>query len=574
MMELEWVQILGLVLVHFIWQGLLIGLLYGAGRVLSRTCSATARYNWAVMCLMLMALAPVVTFFWLSSSSAELAAPGLLATSHSVAVEAAAATPASLGLTLTPLLPWVVALWLSGVVLMSTRLGAGWWQVYQLRRRANYAVPAPIRAHLVRLASQLELSGSIGLAVSNRIAGPMLVGLARPLILLPAGLVNGLSARQIEMVLAHELSHLKRADHLVNFFQNVVETLLFYHPVVRWISNEIRAERELVSDELAAHLTGDRIAYAETLLHLEKVRGDRLPMAIGMADHQILTRVRHLFSVNSRQSGSVVSGMTVLIVFLVSVVAALISTGLPSFSNGNESGVSAPVLIEQSMPATMNDAETIERSRAETSPSVASAPPYPVPMDPLAPVVEEERPVVEVVDAIGEVAAPVVEEQIVLASIESPIEAVSDPVEIEQVAQPPPSHDIDPVVAEPEASPVEELKMAALIAPAPVAEFRGGALVKSQVPDYPATAIRARREGHAEVRLTVDPDGRVVDAAIIEESPRGYGFGEAALQAVRQWQFEPFTRDGRPVRHELSTGFDFTDPPECGRVTGTRISRC
>jgi DNA-binding NarL/FixJ family response regulator len=95
------------------------------------------------------------------------------------------------------------------------------------------------------IASQLNMARRVGVALSSQIAGPMLIGVIKPLILIPTGLVNRLSPRHMEMVLAHELAHLYRADHLVNLFQNIVETLLFYHPVVRWVSNQIRAERDI-----------------------------------------------------------------------------------------------------------------------------------------------------------------------------------------------------------------------------------------------------------------------------------------------------------------------------------------
>lgn len=573
-MDSQLVQILGLVLVHFIWQGLLIGLLFHGVRLLLKDQSAEFRYNWAVMCLILIALAPLLTFVWLANNPASPAASSLVIMSEGFQSGAVVSASDTTGLNLSGILPWIVGLWLCGVLLMSARLGAGWWYVCQLRRRADYSIPPDIQKQLERLARRLNMSARVGLAFTSQIAGPMLIGLFRPLILVPIGLVNSLSARQVEMVLAHELSHLQRADHLVNLFQNIVETLLFYHPVVRWVSSEIRAERELVSDELAARLTGDRVGYAETLLQLEKVRGDRLPLAIGMADHQLVTRVRNLLAPRSSQSGSVITGMTLLTIIMVSALTALVSTGLQTLTqrHGPEVLTTSPrdepteVLAEDLVTASpASESATPATELAQSFPGVVDSPARnadvvgskqqsasrPVPMEPAVPDILDASPRMVQIEA----APSVNETDRILQTLQTP--------------------QIEPMLPRPEvSSPDEGLMMASLATPAPVGEVRGGELLNTQVPDYPSMAARHSQEGQAEVSLIVGPNGRVIDAEVIKEMPGGYGFGEAALQAVEQWRFEPFTRNGQAIQHEIRTGFDFTDPPPCDRRTGSRISRC
>ncbi len=76
-----------------------------------------------------------------------------------------------------------------------------------------------------------------------------MIGHLRPVILMPVGLLAGLPAGQIELILLHELAHIRRCDYLVNLLQTSVENLLFYHPVVWWISGVIRAEREHCCDD-------------------------------------------------------------------------------------------------------------------------------------------------------------------------------------------------------------------------------------------------------------------------------------------------------------------------------------
>ena len=92
---------------------------------------------------------------------------------------------------------------------------------------------------------------------------PTVIGWLRPVVLMPASALSGMGPQQLEAILAHELAHIRRHDYLVNLLQTVVETLLFYHPAVWWLSGRIRVERENCCDDLAVSLCGDPYAYAE-----------------------------------------------------------------------------------------------------------------------------------------------------------------------------------------------------------------------------------------------------------------------------------------------------------------------
>ena len=150
-----------------------------------------------------------------------------------------------------------------------------------------------IEAIARRLGAALGVRHVVRVLESAAVDVPSVVGLARPAILIPASALTGLSPAQLEMILAHELAHIRRHDFLVNLLQTVVETLLFYHPAVWWVSRRIRAERELCADDLAAAATGDRVAYAAALASLESLRGASPAPSLG-AGHHLLTRIQRL----------------------------------------------------------------------------------------------------------------------------------------------------------------------------------------------------------------------------------------------------------------------------------------
>ena len=121
----------------------------------------------------------------------------------------------------------------------------------------------------------------VKLLVSARVAVPALIGWLRPVILLPPSVLAELPPEHLELILAHELAHLRRCDYLLNLLQTAIETLLFYHPAVWWVSYQIRMERESCCDEQVT-ATGNRLSYARALTALAELC--REPRRLGSSD--------------------------------------------------------------------------------------------------------------------------------------------------------------------------------------------------------------------------------------------------------------------------------------------------
>jgi hypothetical protein len=145
-----------------------------------------------------------------------------------------------------------------------------------------------------RLCGALRVSRPVRLCVSALVEVPTVIGWLRPVILLPAGALVGLSASQLELVLAHELAHVRRSDYLVNLLQTAVETLLFYHPAVWWVSHRVRVEREHCCDDLAVAACGSALRYARALTQLEDVRASAPRLALAATGGRLAERVGRL----------------------------------------------------------------------------------------------------------------------------------------------------------------------------------------------------------------------------------------------------------------------------------------
>ena len=293
------VPALGTALLHFLWQGTLLGVLAATALALLRNARPQARY--AVACAVLSAslLLPALTLAWL------LAAPtGAPADSLPVLVGANAGFASAngmqdmLAMQATTSLPWIVMLWVSGVATLLLRMAGGLWWVRRLQRQAWPEDGGHWQVRADELARKLGLPRNVRVRLFDGDA-PLAIGWWRPMVLLPAALIARMPAGLLEALLAHELAHIRRHDYLVNLLQAVVEALLFYHPVVWWLSRRIRHERELIADDLAAEALGDRRSLALALSELDRMLGATAAGPIPRFAHaahggQLMSRIQHL----------------------------------------------------------------------------------------------------------------------------------------------------------------------------------------------------------------------------------------------------------------------------------------
>lgn len=167
--------------------------------------------------------------------------------------------------------PLVTDVYGCGVAVMLFRLMVGLWGGWKLRRRSLPITEAPLLQALRRQVTSLGLQCVPVLAYCERVAVPTVIGILRPTILLPLAFTSGLTPEQLESILAHELAHVRRYDHLVNLFQRFVESLLFFHPAVWWLSNRIRIEREYCCDDLVVACGAVPLDYARSLLRVAEL---------------------------------------------------------------------------------------------------------------------------------------------------------------------------------------------------------------------------------------------------------------------------------------------------------------
>jgi beta-lactamase regulating signal transducer with metallopeptidase domain len=238
------------------------------------------------------------------------------------------------------LFPLVVEVWLAGVALFSLRSAGGFFVLARMRQRESLPVASEVQEVCMALQRRLGLNLVIRYAQCQWLHAPAVIGWFRPIVFLPLTALTGLSEAQLQAVIAHELAHIRRLDSLVNAFQVMVETLLFYHPAVWWLNKRIRVERENCCDDVAIALCGNAVDYARALTLMAEWR---VAPSFAMAANRgpLSARIGRLLGIRSLRSGLRGVGLTSSVLCLT---IALVS--------GNAIFGMAHVAIAQSVPAT------------------------------------------------------------------------------------------------------------------------------------------------------------------------------------------------------------------------------
>lgn len=623
------IQALGWTLVHFLWQGAAMGLLFGLVMRATASASAWLRYRLALALFIGVGMLPIVTFQMVfEASHGPAAALGLAqVTAHAGSVSAQAGLPWLLALerALEPYLAWAVALWLAGVIVMSGRVCLDWWQVRRLTWVGVEPLPAPWDDRVDELMRTFAVSRPVRVLRSSIVRVPAVIGWLRPVVLIPAAALAGLSARQLELIIAHELAHIRRADYLVNLLQVAIETVLFYHPAVRWMSNRVRQEREICCDDAVVATCGDTLTYAHALTELEAQRQAGFQTALAASGGHLSQRIYRMLDRPAPRRNTLIWSMSLVVGLAagsMALAAQLALTGVTK--QGTEAPApAAPSIAERPTPAApqadppevvpqTDPPEVVQQADdAAQNPAPADTP---APMLPAADTAADanasEAMEPELSATSAEPAADVTPpeasngrdspsgEPVAAAAPEGreessravgTLERVIPEAEIMPDTQalvrldPPVPAEGDTSAGSPEPTLLARASRPESKAAEPARpEVRGGEPLHVPAPEYPRRARVRGLQGSVAAEFTIGRDGKVRNIELAESSPAGV-FDRSVMQALEEWQFRPMTREGERVTRRVSKVFEFNladgsgvstkASDECDPITGSRICR-
>lgn len=279
---LAWVvSALGRALLHAAWQGIVIGLTVELGDRLLRDRDPRVRHVLGLGGLFSALVAFVGTFILGLGRPAPVLGVNPLGM----------VSPDSRW-------PWelvVVGAWLVGAAGLGLRLGWSALAIRRMRRTAG-AVPPALAQRGRDLAGALGIRRPVSFGVSATITAPAVIGLWRPLVLLPVAAVAQTPAAYLEAALLHELAHVRRLDPLALLLQRVTETLLFFHPATWRISALVSRTREMCCDDEVRRHLDQPVTYARALLHFEELRAHRGAPALASTGGDLMERVQRIVS--------------------------------------------------------------------------------------------------------------------------------------------------------------------------------------------------------------------------------------------------------------------------------------
>ena len=293
---------LGTAVLDFLLQGTLVGLVtWLVLACLHRSAAATrhAVASAALLTCLASFAASLVTALGRSASAGELAAWNASGLELPLAERALVADS---GLTASSIAAWC---WALGALFMALRFVLQCQAAHHLRTRSISTPPESLLASFRELLDELGVRRTVRLLESGLAEVPMVVGWLKPVVLVPAAALTALPPEQLRALLAHELTHVRRYDHLWNALQAIAEIVLFFHPVVWWISKQMRVEREFCCDDSSVRVTGDPKLLAEALASMETLRFLG-PKSNALASHggHLMQRITRILGVDGRSNAT------------------------------------------------------------------------------------------------------------------------------------------------------------------------------------------------------------------------------------------------------------------------------
>lgn len=225
----------------------------------------------------------------------------------------------------------IIAVYCVGLALMLFRFAVNLWQVRMLKKSGVVAPHEHLNELVAQWQEHFNISRPVKLLLSARVDVPMMLGILKPIILLPVATINHLSMEQLEAVLLHELAHIRRQDYLLNIFQTIAETVLFFNPFIWLIFSVIRKERENCCDDMVVEHTTDPLPYARALAILETNRYEgNLGLAVtGKHKNQLFNRIKRIMEMKKQNINYSQLGIAVMVIIAITCSLAIFT---PSFA--------------------------------------------------------------------------------------------------------------------------------------------------------------------------------------------------------------------------------------------------
>jgi uncharacterized protein YjbI with pentapeptide repeats/beta-lactamase regulating signal transducer with metallopeptidase domain len=348
------VEAFGWMILHSLWQGAIISVVLGLMMIATRKFSAKSRYFIAIVAMLFMPGTAIYTFIrhyaperavetvQLNTTGTVVAAGNIQTTENQITSAAQPAADNGISSKLKSYrkyfyrnIPLIVTLWLLGMLVFALKFLGGLAYTQRLKHYRVGPVSDEWQRTFSRLSDMLKLGKAARILQSTLVRVPMVIGYFKPVVLIPVSAFTGLSPKQLEIIILHELAHIVRRDYLINILQSVVEIIFFYHPAVWWMSKIVRTEREHCCDDIAIEASGDSVSFAKALANMQEqiLVNENLAMAIGRDSNSLIKRIKRLLKQPNMRT-NFTEGFTASCIIFAGIFVMMLNTGSAKFTSG------------------------------------------------------------------------------------------------------------------------------------------------------------------------------------------------------------------------------------------------
>ncbi|RYE20289.1 MAG: M56 family metallopeptidase, partial [Sphingobacteriaceae bacterium] len=344
-------------LIHSLWQGLLMAIITVVCLLAARKASAALRYNIVLVNSTILIILSAATLVWELSKNMAYSNPGYPAQAiftgspYVTFYDISGIQNFSYSCTVyfSRNAPMLVLIWFIFFVFRLVKMVQG--MAYLQKVKSSYIYEAPVfwQERARYLCKILQLNKTVSLFESGHVSIPMVIGHLKPVILIPAGLLTGLPAAQIEAILLHELAHIRRHDYAVNILQVIMESVFFFNPGLLWLSALLRDERENCCDDIALTQTQNKIEFVQALIGFKEHALKKMYPAVAFpgGKNQLVKRVSRILGHQSPAMAPVEkrSFITCVLIFCAFIATALVGNVKKANNKGFLKSRHVPVLL-------------------------------------------------------------------------------------------------------------------------------------------------------------------------------------------------------------------------------------
>ena len=303
-------QVLGITVLHSLWQGLLIWLVLRILFLSAPSLNSSKKHNLSFIALFSVAIWFSYTFYtearahsWdpvteVASSPASITVQTvfteILGAGNAEHVTSTESYKSTLYNTFKDYLPYISLFYAIGLIINLFNLVLAWNKIRVIKQ--SLIAAEQLQEYVNRLSRQLHIRKYIKVNYTEFVDVPCVIGYLKPILLLPVTLTTQLSTAEIEAILLHEITHIKNNDYLLNILQQLISVLLFFNPFAQFINRMVSKERENKCDDMVVQTSIDPLIYAHALLKLEEIRQIDLKLALAATGKKfnLLSRIERI----------------------------------------------------------------------------------------------------------------------------------------------------------------------------------------------------------------------------------------------------------------------------------------